>query len=414
MSGLTSESSQNSPHERHGVLTPVWQWRLLARIGGGIVLVWMIVALLRALLTPPPPAVEVLPPDAFRPTAQQLAGLTIAPAAAADPSMILRATGAIAVDGDHATSILLPYSGQVTQVLVEAGQHVQRGQPLLVIASPEMVDARNALATTEAQVASARQAAENARLNAERQQAIHDSAGGALKDTLQSRADAAAAESAYEAAQSALRAARGHLALYGDAGEAAKGVDTVYRAPVSGVITDRSVSPGQFIAAGNAAPLMTIADISRVWLVAQLTESDAPLVRMGDDVTVTVTALPGKSFHARVTSVGAVIDPATHRVPVRADVDNPGGVLKPQMFANFAIRHPVGGWAGVTVPSAAVIHEGDAARVWVLGTDGLLHGRGVKTAEAEAGHTRIVGGLRAGDRVVTSGALFVNEAGLDQ
>ncbi len=189
---------------------------------------------------------------------------------------------------------------------------------------------------------------------------------------------------------------------------------TVYRSPVTGVVADRSVSPGQFLSAGGSNALMTITDLSRVWLVAQLPESEAANVRLGDGVVVTTPSVPGRTFSARIDNISAALDPNTHRLPVRATVADAEGLLKPQMFASFTIRRMLGGEAGALVPAEAIIHEGEAARLWVYGRDGLLHARMVQTGDTEGGLTRVVRGLNSGERVVVSGALFVNEAGLGQ
>jgi cobalt-zinc-cadmium efflux system membrane fusion protein len=99
---------------------------------------------------------------------------------------------------------------------------------------------------------------------------------------------------------------------------------------------------------------------------------------------------------------------------VRATIANPDRALKPQMFAAFTIRRPVDSGQGVLVPAIAVIHEGDTSRVWVRGTDGLLHGRVVQAGGTDGGLTRVLSGLKPGDRIVAKGALFVNEASTDQ
>jgi cobalt-zinc-cadmium efflux system membrane fusion protein len=410
-------------------LAPARQRHLLVIVAGALLGLALLFVAVRALLTPASPVAEKLPPDTFRPTGAQLSELKIAPARFGVNAELLRATGSITVDGDHSTPILLPFSGQVAKVLVEAGQHVSAGQSLLEVASPELVDARNALLTGQAQVASAQQAAALTAANEKRQKAIYESAGGALKDYLQAKADSATASANLRAAQSAVTAARGRLGLYGKSppeiaalGSGEAHAVTVYRSPVSGTVADRNVAPGQFVAAGGTAPLLTIADLSRVWLVAQLSQSDAALVQLGDEVEVTTPAVPGRVFRARIDNIGAALDPNTHRLPVRATVDNPGQLLKPEMFASFTIRRTLGGnggdngngGGGVLIPAQAVIHEGDTARVWVLGNDRLLHARAVTAAQTEGGMTRIASGLQAGDRVVTSGALFVNEAGANQ
>lgn len=401
------------------------QRRLLVLIALGVIVLIALIELGGWLLTPRVAVAEKLPPDTFRPTPEQLSQLKIEPVAVGANATLLRANGSIAVNADRSTPVILPFSGQAMEVFVEAGQHVGRGQPLLSVASPELVDARNALLTASAQALSAAEAEKIAAANAARQKAIYETAGGALKDYLQAQADLVTAQSALRTAQSALRAAQDRLGLFGKSpgeiralqsparalnGQAA----TIYRAPVGGVVVDRNVSPGQFLSAGGSSALMTITDLSSVWLVAQLSESDAANVQLGDQVDVTTPAIPGRVFHARIDNIGAALDPNTHRLPVRAAVDNPSYLLKPQMFASFTIRRALSGAVGALVPAAAIIHEGDSARVWVLGRDGLLHGRAVETADSEGGYTRVTRGLSAGDRIVTAGALFVNEAGLDQ
>jgi len=142
-------------------------------------------------------------------------------------------------------------------------------------------------------------------------------------------------------------------------------------------------------------------------------ESDAENVRVGDPVEVTTPALPGRIFHATIDLVGAALDPQTHRLPVRASIPNPDKALKPQMFASFAIQHRNAGEA-IRVPAAAVIHEGDTARVWIMRPDGLLVARDVQTGDSANGLVTITQGLKPGEKIVTSGALFVNEAGIGE
>lgn len=422
---MTDSAAHPAPSPSAKTLSDGQQRRLLLLIG---VSVLGLIALLRAatwLMTPTPVAAEILPPDTFRPTREQLAQLKVAPVSVGANATLVRANGSIAVDADHSTPILLPFSGQALDVYVEPGQRVTRGQALLAVASPELVDARNALLTAAAQAASTREAVQLASQNAARQKALFETAGGAQKDYLQAQAELVTAQSGQRAAQSALRSAQDRLGLFGKSpgeiralGSASKSLSqqsaTVYRAPVSGVVVDRNVSPGQFLSAGGNSPLMTITDLSRVWLVAQLSESDAAAVKLGDVVEVTTPAVPGRVFQAKIDNVGAALDPATHRLPVRASVDNADNLLKPQMFASFTIRRALDGTVGVLVPASAIIHEGDSARLWLLGRDGLLHGRKVEVGDTEGGFTRITRGVSPTDRIVVSGALFVNEAGLNK
>lgn len=422
---MTIESDDIAPLPQIGLLSSRAQLKWVAAIAiGGLALVLVILGL-TAMLRPHPQPEARLPPGSFRPLPDQLAQLKFAVAQQGANAALVRASGSISADGDHSTPILLPYSGQVLDVMVEPGQQVVRGQPLLRVASPELVDARNTLAGAAAQRASAAEALRLAQANVERQKAIYQTAGGALKDYLQAQADLVTAQSNARQANSALQAAQQRLSLFGKSSAETRALEssagntggqpaTIYRSPVSGVVADRSVAPGQFLSAGGSTPLMTITDPARVWLVAQLAESDAADIRLGDQVVVTTPALPGRQFTATIDNIAAALDPATHRLPVRATIANPDGTLKPQMFASFVIRRALQGGAGVLVPATAVIHEGDSARVWVLGRGGLLYGRSIVAGETEGGLTRIVRGVAPGERVVTQGAVFVNEAGLEQ
>lgn len=387
------------------------QIRILAIAGGGLLLLYLIVRLAGWLMQPAPIAPDTTPPGAFRPTAQQIKQLGFQTIGnGRDPNSV-DATGVISVNQDHSTPIFLPVSGQIGNVFVEAGQKVARGQPLFEISSTDFVDARNTMLAAAAQRATAAAQLQTAQQNETRQQAIFTTAGGAEKDYRQAQADLVAAQSNLRATDAAFAAARDRLALLGKSPSDGASMRAVFRAPVSGTVASRDVAPGQYVTAGGASSLMTIADLSRVWLVAQVSEQDASSVHLGDVVSVTTPAFPGRVFQATIENVAAELDPSTHRLPVRATVANPDLALKPQMFASFSIQRRVA-QSALLVPSQAVIHEGEGARVWVVGKNGLLWSRTVKVGDSANGYDTIVSGLKPGERIVTSGAIFVNEAGL--
>jgi len=400
------------------------QLRFILIAAAALVGIFVVITVLYHLSRPAQAPDVAPPPGSFRPTAAQLAQLKIQPVSTGSDLMTLNATGTISVDEDHSTPVVLPYSGQVSDVLVQAGQHVTRGQPLLKIASPDFVEARNTLFAAAAARATAEAQLKIAQENEKRQSAIYQTAGGALKDFRQAENDLVGARSTERSADAALGAARDKLSLLGKtpdevqrleaAGEVA-GIysQTTYHAPVGGTIASRDVAPGQYVTAGGDKPVMVIADLTRVWLVAQVSEGDAAAVHLGDPVDVTTPAYPGRIFHAVIDNVGASLDPQTHRLPVRATVANPDEALKPEMFASFTIRRSHVASATL-VPASAVIHEGDSARVWVVGQDGLLTARQVTVSDSAGGEVSISAGLHPGERVVTAGAIFVNEAGLGE
>jgi len=272
---LDTEQAVRLPSARS--LGKARQLEILVAILGMLLVVLTAMMVARHFLRPANVPAAKLPPGAFRPTPEQLAALTIEPARTVLGTGEVDATGVISVDEDRSTPIVLPFSGQVTDVLVQAGQHVTRGQPLLKIASPDFVEARNALFSAAAQRTTADAQRRTAEDNEKRQSAIYQTAGGALKDYRQAQNDLVAARSAARTADAALGAARDKLALFGKTPDELRRLEsasevagiyvkTTFHAPVDGTLATRDVAPGQFLSAGGDKPVMTIIDLNHVWL----------------------------------------------------------------------------------------------------------------------------------------------------
>jgi len=186
----------------------------------------------------------------------------------------------------------------------------------------------------------------------------------------------------------------------------------IVTAPVRGTITQRQIGVGQYInseAAGATNPVYTISDLSTVYLIANVREVDAPLMKVGLPLEVQVLAYPGQVFKGKVSYVAPSIDPNTHRLPVRADVENPDGALKPGMFANFSIITGAASTAPA-VPQSAIVYEGEQARVWVAGEGDTLALREIRTGRTSEGLLEVLAGLSPGEKVVTSGTVFIDRA----
>ena len=160
---------------------------------------------------------------------------------------------------------------------------------------------------------------------------------------------------------------------------------------------------------GQNAAVFSVGDISTVWLVANVREADAALVHLGDEADVKVPAFPGELFHAGVAYISSVIDPNTHRLVIGAQIHNGNGRLKPNMAASFTI-HAGKSLDSPAVPQSAVVYEGDSARVWLAGPHGDLSLRRVTIGRSSDGYSEITSGLAAGQQIVTSGALFIDQA----
>jgi cobalt-zinc-cadmium efflux system membrane fusion protein len=377
---------------------------LLAVLAGcALLLIWGVARLLRGPAAAHPPPNNVGMASAVHLTDAQLATLVVDPVRSVSFRSERTADGKIALNADTTTQVFSAYSGRVTRVLVGIGEHVNAGTRLLAVEASELVQGESDLYNDASQL-------KLARINEERKHAAFESKGGSLQDWQQSQADLAAA-------QTALAAARNRLRILGkteaeiQAMEAARSTDPIayVLAPIAGTVTDRQVGPGQYVQAGNATPLYTIGNLASVWLVANVREEDAPLIEQGQQVEVRVLALPGRVFRATVTAIGATVDPVTHRVPVRATIANAEGKLKPEMFASFSIITSADSSAPA-VPEEAVVREGQEARVWVLQGANELALRQIRTGRINNGMVEVLQGLRAGERVVTRGSLFIDRA----
>jgi cobalt-zinc-cadmium efflux system membrane fusion protein len=343
------------------------------------------------------------PPGTFRATAQQMKTLTVEPVGVHGFVSEELTEGKIAVNGDRATPLYSPYSGRVTRVIAALGDTVKKGAPLATIEATEFVQAQNDLNTAAAQL-------KLARINEARKHALYEAKGGSLQDWQQSQSDLAAAEAA-------LHSVRNRLTILGQSEAEIDALESSHRitaaatiaAPISGVVVDRQVGPGQYLQAGSGTPVFTIADPSSVWLLANVREADSGLVHLGQAMEVHVPAYPKRTFKARVTYIAALVDAATHRLPVRAEIDNRDLALKPEMFANFRIRTSDAS-ESPSIPAAAVVYEGDAAHVWVVAGERLLAYRAIRTGRSNDGLIEVLDGLKPGERIVTRGGLFIDQA----
>ena len=358
-----------------------------------------------------------VPPGAFRPTPRQLATLKISPVTSLIFQSEILTDGKIAINADKTTPVFSPYSGRVTKVMANLGNMVRPGTPLLAIAASEFALAQNDLLAATSALDTARSQLRLAQANEQRKHGLYDAKAGSLQDWLQSQADLVTAESNLRAAETAVGLVRNRLRIL-DQSDAQIGVlekektmnpVTVVVAPIGGTVIDRQVGLGQFVQANAGNPVYSIGDLSTVWLVANVREADAPRVQLGAPVEVRVLALPQRVFKAKLTYVGALVDPNTHRLTARAEIPNQDGMLKPEMFATFSIGKG-GESAAPAIPESAIIYEGDTARVWVAQDDGALAARSIQTGRTSNGRVEVVAGLTAGEKVVTSGSLFIDRA----
>jgi membrane fusion protein, heavy metal efflux system len=325
--------------------------------------------------------------------------------------------GRIAYNEDRSTPVFSPYNGRVVRVLARLGEEIEVGKALLELETTDLAGAANDLLSAADAANKARATLDQARREEARQASLFSARAASQRDVEQARVAAMGAASDLRSAEASLAAARDKLRVLGRSPEQiakieqTRMVDAVVPmpAPIAGTVTQRRVGPGQWLSTGASEPVFTIADLSTMWLVAGVREMDAPLIRTGQGVKVAVGALPGREFDARITATSAGLDPATRRMTVRAEVLDPDRLLKPEMFATFRIS--VGEeQRAVAVPVNALIYRGAEASVWVALDGNRFMLRRVKPGIRAGDVVEVTDGLKAGERVVTGGALFIDRA----
>jgi cobalt-zinc-cadmium efflux system membrane fusion protein len=327
------------------------------------------------------------------------------------------AFGQITFDEDLTTPVFPPYAGRVIRLDVKPGSPVKKGDPLFEIDSPDLVQAEGTLTSAAGVLLRARSQLDLTTRALTRQRDLYQAKGAALKDVEQAEADRHGAESDYRAAVGALAAARDAVRIFGKTDaqitriQEERRIDPVLpvNSPIAGTVIARNAGPGQLVQPSNSDPVYLIADLSKVWLIANVAELDVPAMQLGDQVEVHVAAYPNQVFHARITNIGAMVDPATRRVTVRSEVETKGYQLKSQMFASFRIVTDVPN-PMPAIPSTALVRDGSLSTVWVMRGPREFEARRIERGVEQSGMVEILSGLSVGETVVVEGAVFLSNA----
>jgi cobalt-zinc-cadmium efflux system membrane fusion protein len=353
----------------------------------------------------------------YTPTPAEWASLTFQTVAEHTFRSELVTEGKIGIDEDRSTPVYSPYTGRVTRLLVRPGDAVVKGQPLFVIEAADTVQAQNDYVAATTGLNKAQSALDLAQIQEKRAKDLSEGKAIPLKDYQQAQASLVQAQNDARSAQTLLEAAQNKLHILGFSDDdivtlQQKGrlnPETSVFAPIPGTVVQRKAGPGQYVSTGASDPVYVIGDLSTVWLIAFVRESDADNVAVGQDLTFSVMALPGKTLNARVNYVATAIDPTSRRLLARATIDNKDGRLKPEMFANVTLFSK-GDHPAVGVPKQALIYEGDQVRVWVARDDKTIELRQIKTGLINGDLVEIAGNLKPGEQIVTKGSLFIDRA----
>ena len=314
-----------------------------------------------------------------------------------------RTVGSIDFNEDRSVQVFTPYQGRIIEAFLNLGDPVKKDQVLFTIESPDFIAAESTLISAAATLDQTTSALKRAR-------DLY-----AVKGIDQNDYETAVANE--QSALGALRAARDAVAIFGKTeGEIDRIVATrrveralVVRSPITGTVTARNAAPGLLEQPGNPPAPYSVADLSTLWMLANVPEADSPYFRRGQAVQVSVSAFPGRVFDGQITAIGATVDPNSRRVTVRSEIKDPNHELLPQMFATFVIRTgaPI---RAPAVPLAGVVREGDGTMsVWVV--DGDAHNftrRSVKIGRQQDGFDEILEGIKPGETVAVDGAIFLS------
>jgi membrane fusion protein, heavy metal efflux system len=301
----------------------------------------------------------------------------------------LLAPASVESDPARLARISPPLSGRVEKLLVHLGDRVEKGQPLLILNAPD-------LAQAQADFVKAQSALAQSQKTYARQKDLNEHGIGAQRELEQAETDRTVA-------QSELGRTRKRLEQLGISPDAPPG-PLVVRSPITGRVVDLAVTGGEFKNDPNAV-LMTVADLSTVWLTASVQEKDVRRVKVGDEATAVFSAYPDEHFVGKVFRVADLLDLDTRSVKVRVAMDNPDGRFKPGMFAT--VRFAGTSMPRVVVPTTALVQRGDESFTYVEVGDWVFEPRRVSTGAQQGGVTVITEGLDAGTKVVTSEALVL-------
>ncbi|WP_407146946.1 efflux RND transporter periplasmic adaptor subunit [Bradyrhizobium sp. ORS 86] len=335
-------------------------------------------------------------------TDKQAANLKVMAAERRSFRTLRNAVGSIDFNQNMLVQAFTPYPGRIVDTFFNVGDEVKKGDTLFTIDSPDLLQAESGL------LASAGVLELQTRTLARVKQLLK-TGGGAQKDVDQATSDQQTAEGNFKAGRDAVR-------LFGktdaeiDRILADRKVDSTLVVPstISGRIIARNAAPGLYVQPGNAPAPYSLADISTMWMVANVIETDAPAYRIGQPVEVRLPAYPDEVFRGRVTTLGLNIDPNSHRQLVRSVIDDPQHKLRAGMLASFTIETEPPKLS-VSVPIDAIVREGDGTMtVWVT-TDGRrFDRRAVKIGMEQDGWRQIIDGLAAGETIASTGAIFLS------
>jgi cobalt-zinc-cadmium efflux system membrane fusion protein len=314
----------------------------------------------------------------------------------------LETTGKVQFNEEQLVRVNAPITGRVIEVLARPGDVIETGHPLFVLDSPDLGQAKSDYAKAVSDVARSERAIKLAK-------ELFEIKAIPEKDIREAENDHNKSLAERDRAAARLRTLGIRADQLKDIADRADASTTVtVRAPRSGVIVERNISPGQVVSYGQSdtpVSLFVIANLSTMWVLADVYEPDVPKVRLGEAVRVTLPCCPQDRYVGTVAHIGAAVDKDSRTLKVRAVVPNPRGVLKGEMFVKVSID--MGSSQALTLPQSAIQRSDGATFVLLEKGKGEYERRPVKTGPEFDGLTEILEGVTPQDRVVSIGGVLL-------
>lgn len=301
---------------------------------------------------------------------------------------------------------VLPAPGRIVKLMVKLGDAVNQGDPLVAIESPAVAEAETAFAQAEVAIRQSEVSIAQAEADFSRLTDLFQHKAVAQKEVIAAQTALALAKASKEQALNTREQSRRRLELL-DLKPGVQNQLISVRAPLAGKVLGVEVHSGEFRNEINA-PLVTIADLSRVWATSEVPESEIRHCRIGGSAVLELIAFPGETFRAKVTRIADTVDSETRTIKVSAELENGGGRLRPEMFGS--LRYDDGVAPVLWVPAGSVVRINDKDYVFVEQAQGRFQLTAVRLDRQHEGGFAVTSGLKAGDRVVTRGAIYLKAA----
>jgi cobalt-zinc-cadmium efflux system membrane fusion protein len=318
------------------------------------------------------------------------------------PASEVAAPGKIEANPGALSKVALPLAGRVVRVLVTVGDSVRRGAPVLAVDSPDTGTAISNYRQAIAKLSQTKSALAKAEADLNRTQDLFSHGAVALKDVLSAQAQLTEAQSDLAQAQAANEEAARKLRIFGIEPDS-KNNEILVPAPVSGKVLDLTVAAGEY-RNDTSAPVMTIADLSTVYMSADVPETSIRVVHVGQQVGIKLDAYPDEKVVARVARVGDTVDPTTRTIKVRASIPNPTEKFRPDMFGQLYIQGAPR--EVITVPVGAVVQTANSPVVYRERNPGRYDAAPVVIGDRIGDRIAILSGLRKSDRIVIDGSML--------